>query len=613
MDEDRNLIVEYYQAAFLFLYRNLDERINEQYFKRSKSIREDFIKRKFPQNQYLGADIAWPILRQLLDQLEGEIKNVLATKSVFFWMHLYRRIAVVLPRKLESNSDPRTVGLVRNIVELAIAKHGRADATTEFSRSNLLNPDRILGGFMKKGVKAMAPSRPSQFYKEFAEGLRHSRQWVIRDFAENDLLNIYFVEGLAYQYWRITALMRTLGKGARVIFSEGDWDYEPDHELAELIKSVDERTDNITFNTSLLGVWFEPEGTSARSDLMLIFGYNIHRRSPSEMLRSMGLNLADGFISNFWPNLFNARAYLDAHRFLTNAFRKRHGFTLDALLATLWASVGLAFSEVHPDQKHEALAMQQPLLQLLQRGYRTLEHDILAANGDLYDLASKSELYKNVSTDEIQTVIKYLSLTPDSQKLISLWSNGPQFQFRTGPEGQTVIDLQGIQFLLSNLFFRVAHDQTHRGTVFEEAFQKTLEAKGFKVHAGVLESLADGIRELDAGVMVRRTLYVLECVSVERPLDYELGSPKTLKIRQQRLEAKVDQVLTLGDFIRRNPKGKNYDFSDSEKIVPLVVSPFEEWIWEKSSRLWETPSLPRIVSAAEAIRLVLDAREETGS
>ena len=110
------------------------------------------------------------------------------------------------------------------------------------------------------------------------------------------------------------------------------------------------------------------------------------------------------------------------------------------------------------------------------------------------------------------------------------------------------------------------------------------------------------VRELDAGVRIGNKLIVMECVSVERPLDYEIANPKTIEYRQQRLDEKVTQALSLAEFIRSNPTGRNYAFNDVEEVEAYVVSPFYEWIWDRSGRLWEG-SRPRIMAAQEAFAL----------
>jgi hypothetical protein len=73
-------------------------------------------------------------------------------------------------------------------------------------------------------------------------------------------------------------------------------------------------------------------------------------------------------------------------------------------------------------------------------------------------------------------------------------------------------------------------------------------------------------------------LFAFECVSIERPLEHEFGQISTFQRRQARLDEKVGQALSLGEFIKAKPRGTNYDFKGVEHIVPIVVSPLEEWI-----------------------------------
>ncbi|WP_143029846.1 hypothetical protein [Bradyrhizobium brasilense] len=72
---------------------------------------------------------------------------------------------------------------------------------------------------------------------------------------------------------------------------------------------------------------------------------------------------------------------------------------------------------------------------------------------------------------------------------------------------------------------------------------------------------------------------------------------------------KVTQALRLAEFFRACAVGTNFDFGHSRRFVAFAVSPFEEWIWDISDRIWEEdPYQRRILSAGEAIK---DARGST--
>jgi hypothetical protein len=144
------------------------------------------------------------------------------------------------------------------------------------------------------------------------------------------------------------------------------------------------------------------------------------------------------------------------------------------------------------------------------------------------------------------------------------------------------------------------------GTVFENLFRDSLVRRGYDVRSGDLFSGDGKQREMDAGVQIGDCLYLFECVSVERPLDYEIGNPKTLSGRIKRLKVKLEQVEGLKEFIKRSPVGKNYDYSTVKRIEQFVVSPFVEWIWSCSPTLWSDLGFPRFVSPSEAF-LILES------
>jgi hypothetical protein len=248
-------------------------------------------------------------------------------------------------------------------------------------------------------------------------------------------------------------------------------------------------------------------------------------------------------------------------------------------------------------------AFRESLFHVMRRGYEVLNADPDRLVPEICARIKLGFPDLEASTEEVRKVVERLVLAPAAQDSISFWSGGPRYLIV--PAGvHHAVDLQGIPILLNTLFVRLSHDQSHRGTVFEEAFRRALQARGYDVRNGKLKSMAAGERELDAGVVLGNTLYAFECVSVERPLDYEIGNPRTIECRCKRLGEKVDQALWLAAFLIDNHKGANYDFSNVTRVVPLVVSPFEEWIWDRSARLWLDAVTPRILSADEALEFL---------
>lgn len=596
---------EYHRLAFAYLEDKLRDRLEEALLARPRQIRSQILLNSVPANEILKGPEIWPAVKEALDQVELEMKSVLGKRSVAFWFHLYRRIGAFLHPHHEDRTDDRTTALVRQIVEAAICKYGNAQYSTEFALSHQVNVKKVLGGVLYDAINQVG-NNIFVARKKVQRFLTTAPQWVIKDFSPDDFVGIYFIEGLAYQYWRLLALLRSLGKGAAVEFtSDGDWNYHTSPEFDALILSIDSRTNDLGMNYSLIGVWFERKTELETRELSQVIAptFNFNKRDLAPLLESLGLGIEGLVVTNFFPAILDINAYLSAHKDFSNALFKKHGFTLDALLFTILAlnhialiPLGVLGSE-DPDKMRPLLA--QNLLTICQRGYR-----IVRADHDPVPLiqwvirATHSPL--EFPEDQIRKSVDFLHLSSGLQDSISLWSSGPRHLLLPFSADHRILDLYPLGLILLTLFFRVQHDQTNRGTLFEVEFREALKHAGFEVESGELTPHAGNPRELDAGVRIGTKLILMECVSIERPLDYEIGNPKTFQHRKERLEEKVEQALSLAEFVRENPKGTNYSFENISQIESYVISPFCEWIWEHSNRLWINDR-PRILSAREAI------------
>lgn len=602
--------IQYHQAAFDYLHSTRHGEIESALLGQPARLRVEILRRLVPQNEVLDGPTIWPAVRTALDEIESEMKAVLERRSVPFWLHLYRRIGVFLHSGHDDKRDARTLGLVRDIVELAISKHGIAEEGTELSPSTHLNAKKVLGGILAQAVRSSS-SKPYSALKSLARYLEAiPPQMVIRDFVPEDFVGLYYVEGLAYQYWKICALLRSLGKGAKVEFnSDGEWRYHTSLAFDALIVSIDQRTEHARMESSLIGVWFrsELEQKSSLDPLLIVPVYNIERAPADDIFRHYGLDLQQPLISNFLPAILDITPYLEAHGEFSDALRRKHGFGLAAIILTILAFNRLALFPFESMSRFSEERMQSLLKQytfnLCQRGYRVAH----IAEDDQFGLVRllmrtiKSPV--EVPDEEIRLAIEFLRLSPPRQSQISLWSGGPRFLSMPLGRYHSLIDAHPIAAILQTLFYRVQHDASKRGTLFEDEFRYALERMGFQPQSGELHAYCGEVREADAAIKIETTLVLFECVSVERPIDYEIGNPKTLASRQERLEKKVGQVLSLAEFIRSNPVGKNYDFHDVENIEAYVISPFYEWIWELSDRLWVN-GRPRIMAATEALEFL---------
>lgn len=610
------LSLPYHQPAFLHLTKIFEKRIRHELVQRFATLRGELFLKTFPIEQVIENQKAWDLAKGVLDAIDAEMQALISRRSVAYWLHLYRRIGVFLSPHHEDKTDHVTLGLVRQIAELAIQKHGLRSGEKEFGRSDALGPDLILGGWMKKGLKSLGRKDLSgeKIYREYCRHLRNVSNWVIRDFSKKDLFDIYAIEGAAYQYWRITALLRALGKGARIrIDRSGDWHYSPDCELSELLESIDKRNESRSSFSSLMGIWIDNDtivgGKSERTDdLDVVFFpvYNTTRAEISSEFELLGIRFAENAVTNFFPLYMRAKPFFDSHAFMRDEFSKKRGYDFELLISVL---VGLSSFLFLPDralyaanEKERDHIKSSALMQTLTRGYHLFVGDEETLLKTLLERMSLV-FTKDFDREAVQGVLTSITLNEGVQKKISPWSNGPR-SVVIPAEGVNMIDLASVPALLRSIFAFMADRLGTSGTIFERLFREALERRGYRVFSGKLVAHDGSERELDAGVCIGDQMYIFECVSIERPLDYEIGKPRTMAVRKDRLAQKIEQAASFKEFIVRNPSGRNYDLSSSKDFVWTVVSPFVEWIWDKSSAMWLDQKYPRILSPEEAFSLL---------
>lgn len=613
----------YHQRVFQHFEVTHRDRIYVALKGRAAELRhQTFLKQLSRNQEYAGQD-AWNICYVYLDAIESAMAKVLSRHSVFFWVHLYRRIGVQLAPFHGGRMDATTLGLVRQIAELAISKHGDMSRHDDAALSAQIHFKEVLGGHYRRlwtkwigGRAAVAKFR----------ALAETNQWVLTRFEIRDYIDIYTIEGYAYEYWRVTALMRAVGKGAGFVLREDDW---PDNvatpEFRRLIRSYDRRIDHLPFSTALLGSWFySPIDAPTPKSALLIASYNVEQRPASEVLKGFGARpVVETFVSNFLVGDIDIIAFRKAHAFLAGAFMKAIGVELDTYLLCLWALSNIvllparvlsAAAKTAADFLDPKGPMFTSFLNVLQRAYSVFNADQPGLVEEVLARASAFEGDLSIPTrDQAAACIEQLVLAANKRNQIGLWSGGRRFPVI--PFGHAlVIDLQGIPSLLNSLFYRIQYEQTVRGSVFEEAFRAALETEHFEQpHSGEVVAFLGDKREIDASVKIGEQLVIFECRSIERPLDYELGQPRTLETRSKLLDEKVDQVLSLREFLIGNPVGRNYDFRWAKNILAFVVSPFVEWIWEESERYWYDERTPRILQADEAIAFLRQLSEALGN
>ncbi|MBW3531894.1 hypothetical protein [Shewanella sp. NKUCC06_TVS] len=599
---------EYYQLVFSEIHDNHRDKIYQKYVLDSQSFRRDAICKS--KDLIIGKDHyqQYEVLQNILCELEEEMGRVIKRHSVFFWLHLYRRIAPCLSEDLGANTSESVTVNVRQQAEQAIKKYGKLSYNSDFSLSSKVDFDLILGGLLKQSYTRHFERNFVSFYEK---ELKRSRQWVLTDFKIDDVVDIYYIEGISYQYWYVSAKMRSLGKGIALSISNlGDVTEERTAEQDFLILDFDRRNeeDNIKLGiASNVGTYTvtKLKDESAAHDIIFIPYINASHYTAKDL----GLtDLPEDFPPNYIPWFINSNDFYDSHSYLSKKFTKKFGFGLLEFLQF----AGFLSNYIMSNDPRKKLINKSIGLNYhskFHRGYCTVNHSLEEIKDEIlkyYESLKNNCCVKESELEyQIDTIFDYVILSEGKQRNIGVWSRGPQYVLIALDEGY-LCDSSSWHFLFQNMFYGLRHYDPNsvKGHEFEATLSDVLKENDFDVikNSCVIAS-GERKREIDVAVRVQDNLYLFECKASERPLNFDIGNPKTIEKRTKDLKEKLVQADSLKDFVLENKVGNNYDFSWAKNVNSCVVSPFTEWIWAIDHYLWtDCKKFPRVISVHGAIQ-----------
>jgi len=194
-DRPVHLLDYYHQAIFAYIGETYRDRISESLHRKPSEIRRKSFLQQLPSHQILSGEPAWDRCQQYLNQPETNFAAVLRRHSIFFWIHLYRRIRVQLSPLHEDKTYANTLGLVRAIVELAIIKYGDPNQADDVASSGTVRLRDVLGGHYQRVLLKMGV--PATDITARFKALASSNQLVLTKFEQRDYFDVFLVEGLA--------------------------------------------------------------------------------------------------------------------------------------------------------------------------------------------------------------------------------------------------------------------------------------------------------------------------------------------------------------------------------------------------------------------------------
>ena len=521
--------------------------------------------------------------------LEKELAAELSQHSITYWLYVYRKLA---PKSIGFQKDAVTIYWTRAIFEAAVQKYGRFDECGGIAVSTDVDERKILNGIL------FDKSIPQELRDKGRRNLKESERTILLNFGLDELRQIYMIEGLAHEIWRTVAMMRIIGKGSPIIV-------EPDSEvivrdgrsagLDKLVSIFDERGSRYGVEVSATGTVFGSNVKDvSEGGVFLIPEYNV-RAIPGKrfekLLSNLNLEVGPDFNFNFvWPP-FELKNFYQSHVAFSDGFEDKHGLPLEefiAILGTLLLRVACSWT-----------GNKDRLLGLWQRGYEQISSkDFIIGEIRKYISEIVKELRLTVEVDKIDVgrVVSFLELTDEKRNNIDLRTHGPHYVFLPFGRGRFCVDYAWIRRSLYNLFYGVELDvQNFKGHILETVVREEespLPSKKCKGYDG-------SSKQIDASYGVGDTLVIGECKTKSKSFGFFRGDATAINHRNEFIRKVLAEVDEKARWLVGHPKGTNYDIQEFARIIPIVITPFVEYIPSLEDWYWLEDGLPRVLTPKE--------------
>lgn len=516
--------------------------------------------------------------------IEDKMRQIIEKYSIGYWLHVSRRIA---PSTMGNDYRHETIDICRNIIVAAIQKYAMSSPCGNIKLSSNVQVEEIFNGLLIK----------PEFEDLKRNFLSAPIQLVLTNFDQNNLLEYYELERLAFELWYGGSKSRIISKGADLIIDHGSLDILLDNrsaDLSKLISNFDNRGHGMVATAT--GTVFNYPN-SAKEGALLVTQV-VTDRSSNVYSDPVTKWVDIEFPKNSFPNYefvpVNVKTFLHAHLEFADDFLKKWGAKLEFVTAVI-TDICLNYMSKIISDKDLVVTMN-----MISRSYQIFHLDEfkegLAANWKIVIDYLKIQLEHDES--EINKAITFLTLNDENRKEIHVDTLGPLKLFVPGTEtGSIFIDHSLIGEFLYNLFHGISlTDRKFKGQLLEDAvkfespYLPITESKGL-----------DGTsKQVDFSVVRGDTLILAECKAVARSFGVFGGQSKAIEHRNRNVIDKgINDIESKIQWFLAHPKGTNYDITHLKYIVGLVVSPFTEFIYSLQDKYWLNDELPRVLNLME--------------
>lgn len=588
--EEPKQTVDYYTPAFAWLHMQLFKKY-ENGIDTAIQARRNFW-HLVPDGLY-EPDQAHDLIQRYAESIERQLAEVIAQRPISFWIYVYRRTA---PESAGPKDSPVTTMQVRQRLEAAFQKYARRGEDRSLAWSDQVRPEQILANIPDR-------FRLPELLRAMLKG---PRDLVLTDFSVDDLAQLYGCEQLAYEIWRCGAAARITSKGAalRVDHTSNLCFFDArSEELNTLVETYDERKS--PFLASATATVFEGDRTEiGEGGIILLPFYNVARRDAAiykGLFAGHGIGIGSGMKFNFEWIPFDIKGYCKAHLFLSDAFSRKHGFRFEVALIVIMALLYRMWEVWIREPIYMYIAFQRAYTgpSLIVKIEQIVEEGADAC-ADILEVDPPSR-------DEILRAIDFLTFSEKKRNLISLLTGGPSFLFLPTEGGRTIVDFAWLGSAFYYLFLGVP--LTEKGT--KGKLLESLIVGTSTLPTGRCKAFDQSSRQIDAAFGIGKILVIVECKANARSIAYERGDLAALQFRRRAFEEALRQVDDKATWLSAHPKGANYDITEFEAILPVVVTPFKEFMHSLDTRYWIKPKLPRVLMPHELTELLADPDVES--
>ncbi len=480
-----------------------------------------------------------------------------------------------------------TIVYVRSIMGAAIQAYGQIRKCTKIEFSDKVPLEKVLGGILVDPI-----------FEAERRSLVGMPQIVLTEFSSVDLRRYYELEKIAYEIWRVSAHLRFIAKGGAIIVLEYPSEEEQlgNDELESLISNYDNRLklkDGMLVSSTGT-VFYGTNSEITKFDYVLVPSINATKNTAKgnkEIFRDhFGIEFMNDVESNFYWSILEIGDYYKNHLPFADAFRNKHGVSLESVLmiiAIICIESNSAFTK-----------SVDYFWRMMQRAYEGpyVRDQYLAKVKSWVDIGRK---LLNISPDielDLDAGFTFWELDESKRINIDLLFPGPHAIFIPFEEDRILIDYAWIAHRLYHLFYGIElSDQNFKGELLEISIRKRASYLPYVP----LKSISKESRQIDASYSDGRTLIIIECKAIWHSIGFERGDMNAINYRIKKIDKAIDQIDDKAYWLKENQVGTNYDIRRHEKILPLVVTPFVEYIYSIRPKYWLNESIPRIMTPSE--------------